>query len=181
MRKLSLLLSLLLMIFTLPTKAQDPILDSSIRQSLNSFIRQVPGAREFLNKTEGYLVIPALYKAGFFVGGQYGKGGLFVKMPDGSFRLTEYYELYSASLGIQFGAQKRSLLVAFLTKEALEKFRRKESWKVGVDGSVTFIDVGRNVDLSTIEFDKSIVAFAFNNQGLMAGISLDGSVFKPIR
>jgi len=180
MRKVLLGILLLFLSVHTPARAQDPILDSAIRQSLATFVHQVPGAREFLAKTEGYLVIPSLYKAGFFVGGQYGKGGLFVKTPDGTFRLAEYYELYSASLGLQFGAQKRSLIVAFLTKEALRKFRSKRSWKVGVNGSVTLIDIGTNVDLSTVEFDKSIVAIAYNNRGLMAGISLDGSVFKHL-
>jgi len=180
MRKLFISLLLFCLNIFHPATAQDPLLDSAIRQSLASFTRQVPGAKEFLAKTEGYLLIPSLYKAGFFLGGQYGKGGLFVKTPDGTFHLAEYYELYSASLGLQFGAQKRSLLVAFLTREALEKFRKKQSWKVGVDGSVTLIDIGANVDLSTVELDNSIVAVAYNNRGLMAGISLDGSVFKRL-
>jgi lipid-binding SYLF domain-containing protein len=41
--------------------------------------------------------------------------------------------------------------------------------------------VGGGIDLSTVDFKKSIVAFSFGNQGLMAGVSLDGSVFTRLK
>ena len=162
------------------------ILDMQIRETVKKFTQKVPGAREFLNKTEGYLVIPNLYKAGFVVGGEYGEGGLLVKQPTQPgqtprFKITDYYSVLSASIGFQAGAQKRSLILAFLTPSALRSFRQSNKWKVGVDGSVAFVDVGASMDLSTVDFKKSIVAFAFGNQGLMAGISLDGSVFTKLK
>ena len=161
------------------------VLDMQIHETVNQFVRMVPGARDFLNKTEGYLVIPNLYKAGFVVGGEYGEGGLLVKQPSQPgqpprFRITDYYSILSASIGFQAGAQRRSLIIAFLTPSSLQSFRQSNKWKVGVDGSVAFVDVGANMDLSTMDFKKTIVAFAFGNQGLMAGISLDGSVFTRI-
>ena len=162
------------------------VLDMQIRQTVNQFVHLVPGARNFLNRTEGYLVIPNLYKAGFVIGGEYGEGGLLVKQPPAQpgqpprFNITDYYSVFSASIGFQAGAQRRSLIIAFLSPGALQSFRQNNKWKVGVDGSVAFVDVGANMDLSTMDFKKTIVAFAFGNQGLMAGISLDGSVFTRI-
>ncbi len=162
------------------------ILDMQIHETVNKFVHMVPGARDFLNRTEGYLVIPNLYKAGFVIGGEYGEGGLLVKQPSQpgqppQFRITDYYSILSASIGFQAGAQRRSLIIAFLTPSSLQSFRQRNKWKVGVDGSVAFVDVGANMDLSTMDFKKTIVAFAFGNQGLMAGISLDGSVFTKIK
>jgi lipid-binding SYLF domain-containing protein len=163
------------------------VLDLQVKETLRKFVAKVPGAREFLDKTEGYLVIPNLYKAGFVVGGEYGEGALLIKekpVQPGErphFRIVEYYSVVSASIGWQIGAQKRSLIIAFLTPSALESFRKSSKWKVGVDGSVAFVDVGASMDLSTVDFKKSIVAFAFGNEGLMAGISLDGSVFTKIK
>ncbi|ADV47266.1 YSC84-related protein [Nitratifractor salsuginis] len=162
------------------------VLDMQIQETIKTFEKKVPGARDFLNRTEGYLVIPNLYKAGFVVGGEYGEGGLLVKDPlqpgqPSHFHIAAYYSVVGASIGFQAGAQKRSIIVAFLTRPALESFMKSNKWKVGVDGSIAFVDVGGTLDLSTIDLKKSIVAFAFGNKGLMAGVSLDGSVFTRIK
>jgi len=120
------------------------------------------------------------------VGGEYGEGGLLVKDPTQPgqpprFHIAAYYSVVGASIGFQAGAQKRSVIIAFLTRHALESFLRSNKWKVGVDGTITFVDVGGSIDLSTVDFKKSIVAFAFGNKGLMAGVSLDGSVLTRIQ
>jgi len=151
------------------------ILNLEIKDTIHKFKLKARGAEEFLKKTNGYLVIPNFFKAGFIVGGGYGEGGLII---DGN--ITDYYSAISASFGFQAGAQKKSIIIAFLTKEALDSFRRRDKWKVGVDGSIAFVNWGRNIDLSTVDFKKSIIAFAFNNQGLMLSLSLDGTVFTKI-
>jgi len=187
MKKILLLLSSLFFLSTQFAAAESKqVLDMQVKETVQKFIAKVPGAREFLNKTEGYLVIPNLYKAGFVVGGEYGEGALLIKehgtsAPTPRFHIAEYYSVVSASIGWQIGAQKRSLIIAFLTPSSLESFRQSNKWKVGVDGSVAFVDVGASMDLSTVDFKKSIVAFAFGNEGLMAGLSLDGSVFTKIQ
>jgi lipid-binding SYLF domain-containing protein len=152
------------------------VLDLQVGETVKKFEQRVKGAEAFLKRTAGYLVIPNLYKAGFVVGGEYGEGAL---IKEGM--VVDYYSIISASVGFQAGAQKRSLIIAFLTPEALRSFRASNKWKVGVDGSIAFVSWGGGVDISTVNFKKSIVAFAFDNKGLMAGISLDGSVFSRIR
>ena len=187
MKKLFALLTMLLLLGSQSAFAESKeVLDLQIKETLQKFNKKVPGAEAFLNKTEGYLVIPNLYKAGFIVGGEYGEGALLVKQkpvdPNQKpvFKIDSYYSVLSASFGFQAGAQKRSLIIAFLTPSALQSFQQSNKWKVGVDGSIAIFDIGGGVDLSTVDFKKSIVAFAFGNQGLMAGISLDGSVFTKI-
>jgi lipid-binding SYLF domain-containing protein len=185
MKKIVTLFSLFFLLLSSAAVAESKqVLDMQVKNTVRAFVKKVPGAKSFLDKTEGYLVIPNLYKAGFVVGGEYGEGALLVKDRGAGtppvFRTAEYYSIVSASIGWQIGAQKRSLIIAFLTPSALESFRKSNKWKVGVDGSVAFVDIGASMDLSTVDFKKSIVAFAFGNQGLMAGISLDGSVFTKI-
>ncbi len=187
MKKFLLLFTALFLLSTqFATAESKEVLDLQVRDTLKRFNQKVPGAEAFLNKTEGYLVIPNLYKAGFVVGGEYGEGALLVKekpVQPGQkpkFHIDGYYSIVSASIGFQAGAQKRSLIIAFLTPSALESFRKSNKWKVGVDGSIALFDVGGGIDLSTVDFKKSIVAFSFGNQGLMAGVSLDGSVFTRL-
>ena len=153
------------------------ILDLQIKDTVAKFEKKARGGKEFLEKrVAGYLVIPNLYKAGFVVGGEYGEGGMVI---DGN--ITEYYQMISASIGLQAGAQKRSLIIAFITPEALAGFRKSNKWKVGVDGSIAVVDWGGGIDLSSIDFKKTIVAFAFDNTGLMVNLSIDGSVFSKLK
>ena len=71
MKKLFALLTMLLLLGSQSAFAESKeVLDLQIKETLQKFNKKVPGAEAFLNKTEGYLVIPNLYKAGFIVGGE---------------------------------------------------------------------------------------------------------------
>jgi len=147
-----------------------------ILQTLQTFYTKFKGGEELIKKANGYLVFPQIYKAGFVVGGEYGEGAL---VQQGS--INSYYKMYSTSIGLQAGAQKRSLLVLFLTKEALEKFVNREEWKVGVDGGIAVMNWSANTDLSSVDIKKDTIAIPFSNVGVMANISLEGTVFQKLR
>ncbi len=177
MKKILFLFTLLFFIGVESAAAEDKnVLDLQIKNTIQRFEAQAKGGKEFLAKTSGYLVIPNLYKAGFIVGGGYGEGGLVVQG-----KIVDYYSMITASIGFQAGAEKRSVIIAFLTPHALESFRKSNKWKVGIDGSIAFVNWGGGVDLSTVDFKKSIVAFAFDNKGIMANLSLDGAVFSKLQ
>jgi len=177
MKKLFAIFALLLFVGTQQASAESKdVLNLQIKDTVKRFEAQAKGGKDFLAKANGYLVIPNLYKAGFIVGGSYGEGGMVIND-----KIVEYYSMLSASIGFQAGAEKRSIIIAFLTPDVLQSFRSSNKWKVGVDGSITFVNWGGGVDLSTIDFKKSIVAFAFDSKGIMASLSLDGSVFNKIQ
>jgi len=145
----------------------------NILQTLQNFYAKFKGGDELLKKANGYLVFPSIYKAGLFVGGEYGIGAL---IEQGS--ITDYYRMVSASIGLQVGAQKRSLIILFMTKEALNNFKHKESWKVGVDGNIAMLNWSKGTDLSTLDIKKDTIAIAFNDVGIMANLTLEGTVFQ---
>jgi hypothetical protein len=47
------------------------------------------------------------------------------------------------------GVQERSVIISFMTDEALNQFRRTARWKVGVDGSVVIVTVGAGGSIDT--------------------------------
>ncbi len=148
----------------------------AILETLQTFYTKFKGGDELIKKSEGYLVFPQIIKAGLIVGGEYGEGALVIK---GS--IKNYYRIYSTSIGIQAGAQKRSLLVLFFTKEALNKFINREEWKVGVDGGIAVMNWSQGTDLSSVDIRKDTIAIPFSNVGVMANISLEGTVFQKIK
>ena len=72
------------------------------------------------------LVFPKVIKAGFGIGGEYGEGALRING-----RSVGYYNLISASIGLQLGAQSRAELLLFMTDEALERFQSSDGWEAG--------------------------------------------------
>jgi len=154
----------------------EQISPKEILQTLQIFYTKFKGGEELIQKAEGYLVFPNIYKAGLVVGGEYGEGALVQKGA-----INSYYRVYSTSIGLQAGAQKRSLLVLFFTKEALNKFVNREEWKVGVDGGLAVMNWSRGTDLSSVDIRKDTIAIPFSNVGIMANISLEGTVFQKLR
>jgi lipid-binding SYLF domain-containing protein len=150
-------------------------LDADANETLHSFVRQVPGARELANKAAGILVFPSVVKAGIGIGGEYGEGILLNQK-----RVEGYYNLISASFGFQLGVQERSIIIMFMTDDALDGFRRRAGWKIGVDGSVTIITVGVGGSIDTDKIVSPVIGFVLDQKGLMYNLTLEGSKISQI-
>jgi lipid-binding SYLF domain-containing protein len=144
--------------------------------TLERFAKEVSGGAQFLSKAEGILVFPSVIKAGMVVGGEYGEGTLRVKG-----RTVGYYSTAGASLGLQMGAQTKSVVVVFLSRQALNNFWSRDGWKVGVDGSVALIKWGVGEDINSSEIKDPVVGFIFSNKGLMYNLTLEGSKISRIK
>lgn len=150
-------------------------LDAAANETLHSFVRQVPGARELANKAAGILVFPNVVKAGIGIGGEYGEGILLNQK-----QVEGYYNLISASFGFQLGVQARSIIIMFMTQDALAGFQRRAGWKIGVDGSVTVITVGVGGSIDTDKIVSPVIGFVLDPAGLMYNLTLEGTKISRI-
>lgn len=165
------LLFLVLMTFaSVNFAASKTEIDIEVSASIDKFKEEVLGADKFIEKAEGMLVFPDVVKAGFGIGGEYGEGALLIKG-----KTADYYSTAAASIGFQFGAQFKTVMLIFLKKEALDSFRNSDGWEAGVDGSVALVKLGTGKDINTINFEDPIVGFVFSNKGLMYNLTLEGS------
>ncbi len=156
--------------------ASAPEINIGVDATLQRFKREIGGGAQFLNRAEGVLVFPRVIKAGMVVGGEYGEGALRI-----GGKTVGYYSTAGASVGFQLGAQSKSVVVVFLTKQALNKFRNSDGWKVGVDGSVAVIKWGVGEDINSTEIKDPVVGFIFSNKGLMYNLTLEGSKISRIK
>ena len=174
---LLLVLSLTAGLFLTQTSYADSAreIDVSVNVALERFNKDVKGADEFLKIAKGLLVLPNVIKAGFIIGGEYGEGALRVNG-----ETVDYYNIAAGSFGLQIGAEKKDIIIAFTTEEALRQFRTSSGWEAGIDGNIAFVDTGggKRIDSTTIK--DPIVAFVFDVKGLMADISLKGSKFTKL-
>ena len=150
-------------------------LEADANETLHSFVRQVSGARELATKAAGILVFPSVVKAGIGIGGEYGEGILLNQK-----RVEGYYNLISASFGFQLGVQERSVIIMFMTQDALRGFEERAGWKVGVDGSVTIITVGVGGGIDTDKIVSPVIGFIIDQKGLMYNLTLEGSKISRI-
>ncbi len=150
-------------------------IDRRANEALQTFKEEVNGAGLFLDQAAGYLVFPKVYKAGIGVGGEYGEGVLRVGGAS-----VAYYSTASGSVGFQLGAQAKSIVVVFMTGDALRKFRESEGWKVGVDGSVALVDIGAGKTIDSQNVKDPVVGFIFGSKGLMYNLTLEGTKFTKL-
>jgi len=150
-------------------------IEADANATLHSFVHQAPGARELANKAAGILVFPSVIKAGIGFGGEYGEGMLLNQQ-----RVVGYYNLVSASFGFQLGVQQRSIIIMFMTREALAGFEQRAGWKIGVDGSVTVITVGVGGSIDTDQVVSPVIGFILDQKGLMYNLTLEGSKISRI-
>jgi len=151
-------------------------IDIKVNGTLKSFAETVKGGADFLQEANGVLVFPSVIKAGMVIGGEYGEGALRI---GGS--TVDYYSTLAASIGFQLGAQSKSIVIVFLTADALQDFRDSSGWKAGVDGSVALIEWGAGEDINSTDIKEPIVGFVFNNKGLMYNLTLEGSKFTKLK
>lgn len=170
-----LIITFLLLSATLYAKTAGEI-DHGADLALKQFNKELKGSLGLVNKNvKGLLIFPSIVKAGIGIGGEYGEGVLRV---DG--KSVMYYSTASASIGLQFGLQEKSLIIAFMTDKALNDFRNKSGWEVGVDGSVALATLGAGGKLSTETINQPVIGFVFGNKGLMYNLTIEGSKFTKI-
>lgn len=145
-------------------------IDIKVNASLEQFRKEVAGGAAFLEKAQGVLVFPEVLKAGFGIGGEYGEGALLV-----GGQTADYYSTAAASFGFQLGAQVKTIVLVFLAKDALDKFRSSAGFEVGADGSVALVELGTGVDINTMSIQDPIVGFVLSNKGLMYNLTLEGT------
>jgi lipid-binding SYLF domain-containing protein len=150
-------------------------IDAGADAALDRFKKEIQGGTEFLESAKGVLVFRKVLEAGLILGGEYGQGALRI-----GGKTVDYYNIIAGSFGFQIGAQAKTIIVVFMQEEALNKFRASSGWKVGVDGSVALITVGAGEVVDSNSIKDPIVAFVFDNKGLMFNISLEGAKFTKI-
>lgn len=151
------------------------VLERDSRQALETLYLTSPAA-EFLSRSaRGILVFPNIVKAGLVFGGSYGEG---VLIKSGS--AVRYYNSFTASWGLQAGAQTYGYAVFLMTDEAVNYLEETRGWEFGVGPTIVLVDEGIAANLSTSSLQDNSYAFIFGQQGLMAGISFEGTKISQI-
>nr|WP_228704459.1 lipid-binding SYLF domain-containing protein [Marinobacter antarcticus] len=150
-------------------------LDRNAKQALDTLYKAHPVAETLSQSAKGILVFPNIVKAGLVFGGSYGEGVLL----KGS-EVADYYNSITGSWGLQAGAQSYAYAVFLMTDEAVSYLEKTKGWEIGVGPTVVLVDEGLAKNLSTSSLKNDAYAFIFSQQGLMAGLSIEGTKISRI-
>ena len=161
---------------TMPAGAQDrPGLDSDVHAAIQLLLDTTPAAKRLAPAAKGALVFPNIVKAGFLVGVQYGNGALVRRKQEGGYYIAGYYNITSASYGLQAGIQSFGYVMALMTDSAVEHVETSHGFELGVGPSIVIVDAGLAKTLTTETAKSDVYAFTFGQKGLMAGLGLQGT------
>jgi lipid-binding SYLF domain-containing protein len=151
-------------------------LDRSATQALETLYKGNSLAADISKHAKAMLVFPNIIKAGLVFGGSYGEGVLM----NGT-KVSDYYNSVSGSWGLQAGAQSFGYVVFLMTDKAVEYLDRSRGWEIGVGPTVVVVNEGLAKNLSSSTLKDSAYAFVFDQQGLMASLSIEGTKISRIK
>ncbi|WP_207884558.1 YSC84-related protein [Pseudomonas sp. 30_B] len=151
-------------------------LDKDSRQALQILYKGHPLAESMSHKAKAVLVFPKVIKAGLVFGGGYGEGELI----KGS-KVDGYYNSVTGSWGLQAGAQSYAYAVFLMSDKAVQYVGNTKGWEIGVGPTVVVVDEGVAKNLSTSTLKDDAYAFVFDQEGLMAGVSIEGTKISRIK
>ncbi len=130
-----------------------------------------------LSRSHAVVVIPELIKAGFVIGGRYGKGLMMVKDSKGIWHYPVMVSLTGGSIGWQIGAQSTDVILVFKNLKSVEAME-KGQFTLGGNASVAAGPVGRHAEAGTdVQLDSEIYSYS-RSRGLFAGVALEGAALQ---
>ncbi|MFL9904522.1 lipid-binding SYLF domain-containing protein [Paraburkholderia fungorum] len=156
--------------------AEDAVLKKDSLAALQALYAKEPKAKEIGDKSKAILVFPNLVKAGFIAGVQGGDG---VLIENG--KITGVYNNTAVSYGLQAGVQTFAEAMFLTTDAAVNYLHSSDGWSIGMGPSVVVVDAGAARSLTTTTLQSDVYAFIFGQQGLMAGLGLQGQKITRLR
>jgi lipid-binding SYLF domain-containing protein len=94
--------------------------------------------------------------------------------------VSQYYSTAAASFGLQAGLQTFGYAIYFMNEKALTYLDNSDGWEIGTAPNVVVVDEGAAASLTTTTAKDDILVFFFDQKGLMAGLTIEGTKITEI-
>ena len=138
--------------------------------------RAIPAG--ILERAEAIAIFPGVKKAGFVVGGQWGRGIISVRDAESrEWSSPAFLTLTGGSLGAQIGGTEIDVILVIMNRSGVEHLLSNQV-KLGGEISAAAGPVGRAGEASTdLQMQAQILSYS-RSRGLFAGVTVNGSVVK---
>ncbi len=135
--------------------------------------------QDLLNKSECVILVPGLKKAGFIVGGKYGRGFVFCRQASGTgWTAPAAIRIEGGSVGFQIGASEQDVLLLVMNMTGM-KHLLSNKFTLGAEATAAAGPVGRDATAQTDAVMRAEMLSYSRSRGLFAGISLQGATLRP--
>ena len=133
--------------------------------------------QSMLDNARAIAIIPGVVKAGFVVGGRFGRGLISVRGENGAWSNPSFITIAGGSFGFQAGIQSTDVVLIFSNPHGVDSIVHGK-FTLGADASVAAGPIGRTAEASTDEKLKAEIYSYSRARGLFAGIALDGAALQ---
>ena len=121
-------------------------------------------------------VVPSMLKAGFVVGGRYGRGVATCRTTRG-WSAPAPFTIAGGDWGLQIGGEAIDLVMLVMNEKGMRNLLNSK-FKIGADASASAGPIGREASADTDWKLKSEVLTYSRSRGVFAGVTLNGAVIK---
>lgn len=133
-------------------------------------------AARMLRDARAVYIVPNLVKGGFIFGAEGGSGVLLRRTGTG-WSEPKFYDMASASFGLQAGLQSAQLVFIINSDRALRGIEAG-NFKIGGQAGITIASLSSGAEGATTARGGDIVVWT-SGTGLYGGLSFNGSVITP--
>lgn len=131
-----------------------------------------------LQKAQCIVILPALKKGAFIVGGEYGRGVVSCRNGDtGAWSAPGNISMEGGSVGFQIGGSETDVILLFMNKNAANKMLSTD-FTLGAEGEAAAGPVGRTASADTDAVMRAEVLSWSRSRGAFAGVALKGATLR---
>jgi lipid-binding SYLF domain-containing protein len=134
--------------------------------------------RELLERAQCIGIIPGMKRAGFVIGGNYGKGVVVCRGTTRGWTAPAMVRVEGGSIGLQIGAGETDVVFIVMSKRGMDKLS-EDKFTVGGDASAMAGPVGRSGSANTDAMMHAEILSYSRARGVFAGLTLNGSTLRP--
>lgn len=133
-------------------------------------------ARTMLENARAVYIVPKLVKGGFIFGAEGGEGVLLRRQGKG-WSAPKFYNMGSASFGLQAGLEQAQLVFIINSNRALSGIEHGNV-KLGAGAGITVVNLSSGAEGATTAHGGDMVVWT-SGSGAYAGLTFNGSVIRP--
>jgi lipid-binding SYLF domain-containing protein len=134
--------------------------------------------QDLLAKAYCVVIVPALKKGAFVIGGQYGKGYLSCRNKDREgWSAPGTVRIEGGSIGLQIGGSETDLVMLVMNHRGADKLLSSE-FTIGAEGEVAAGPVGRSSTAETDALMHAEILSWSRSRGVFAGVALKGATLR---
>src|SRR5947209_15791911 len=137
--------------------------------------------KDLLDRAECVIVLPSVKKLAMGIGASYGRGVMVCRRGEhftGSWGAPAMYALEGGNIGFQLGGQATDFVLLVMNNRGADSLMSSKV-KLGADAAAAAGPKGRTATAATDVVMRAEILSYSRSRGLFAGVSLEGSTFRP--